>query len=74
MENNINDCKLFEGYKSVGLVSASVPNIVRYVDKLSEIRVITASDNSFLVFNHKLKLVETCNYLFIYLFLIIIII
>ncbi len=61
MSNNINSCKLFEGFKSVGLVSDSIPVIIRYIDKLSEIRVITASNNSFLVFNNKLKLIETCN-------------
>jgi hypothetical protein len=52
--------KLFEGYKSVGLVSTHVPHIVRYIDKLSQTRVITVSNNTFLVFNHKLKLIETC--------------
>ena len=57
----VKSSRIFEGFKSVGFVSAHVPHIVRYVDKLSEIRVITACNNSFLVFNNKLKLIETCK-------------
>ncbi|CAG2105478.1 unnamed protein product, partial [Medioppia subpectinata] len=52
--------RIFEGVKSVGLVSTHIPHIVRYIDKLSQIKVITVSNNTFLVFNNKLKLIETC--------------
>lgn len=52
--------RLFEGFKSVGFVSTHIPHIVRYIDRLDQIRVITASNNCFLVFNNKLKLIETC--------------
>ncbi|XP_054162856.1 WD repeat-containing protein 36-like [Oppia nitens] len=52
--------QIFEGYKSVGLVSGSVAHMVRYVDKLHERRVVTVCGNTFLTFNDRLRLIETC--------------
>ena len=54
--------RLFEGYRSIGLVSSDVPHLVRYVDKINKLQIITAVGRSFLVFNEKLRLVETCKY------------
>lgn len=54
--------KLFEGYKAIGLISSSVHHLVRYIEKINKIQVVTAVDGSFLVFNEKLQLIETCKW------------
>ncbi|KAH9417088.1 WD repeat-containing protein 36 [Dermatophagoides pteronyssinus] len=51
---------LFEPYKCIGLVSSSVPHLIRYIEKLNKIQIVTAVGRSFLVFNEKLQLIETC--------------
>ncbi|KAH7645319.1 wd repeat-containing protein 36-like protein [Dermatophagoides farinae] len=59
MSNN-NSNRLFEPYKSIGLVSSNVPHLIRYIEKLNKIQIVTAVGRSFLVFNEKLQLIETC--------------
>lgn len=51
---------LFEGYKCLGLVSSSVPHLVRYIQNINKRHIITAVGRSFLVFNDRLQLIETC--------------
>ncbi|OTF78295.1 WD repeat-containing protein 36-like protein, partial [Euroglyphus maynei] len=52
--------RLFEPYKSIGLVSSTVPHLIRYIEKLNKIQIVSAVGRSFLVFNEKLQLIETC--------------
>ena len=58
---------LFEPYKCIGLVSSSVPHLIRYIEKLNKIQIVTAVGRSFLVFNEKLQLIETCMFCFCHL-------
>lgn len=71
MSNN-NSNRLFEPYKSIGLVSSNVPHLIRYIEKLNKIQIVTAVGRSFLVFNEKLQLIETCMYYNDYMAMIII--
>lgn len=52
--------RLFEGYRSLGLISSEVPALIRYIDKINKLQIVTAVGRSFLVFNEKLQLIETC--------------
>ena len=61
--------KIFEGYKSVGLITSGVPNIIRNIEKLSKVRIVTAASRCFLVYNNHLQLIETCKLLLIISFL-----
>lgn len=54
--------RLFEGYRSLGLVSSEVPHLIRYIERINKIQIISAVGPSFLVFNEKLQLVETCKF------------
>lgn len=60
MANPSQASRLFEGYRSLGLISSDVPHLIRYVETANKIQVITAVGRSFLVFNQKLQLLETC--------------
>lgn len=55
--------RLFEGYRSLGLISSEVPALIRYIDKINKLQIVTAVGRSFLVFNEKLQLIETCKFL-----------
>ncbi|KAF7495826.1 WD repeat-containing protein 36 [Sarcoptes scabiei] len=52
--------RLFEPYKLIGLVSSKVPHLIRYIEASDRIQIITAVGRSFLVFNDRLQLIETC--------------
>lgn len=57
-----NASKIFEGYKAVGLVARDKPFIVRYVEKLQDLRIVIPVGLYFHTYNSKLQLIETSLY------------
>ena len=66
--------RLFEGYKSIGFVSSSVPHLVRYIEKINKIQIVTVVGRCFLVFNEKLQLIETCMFFSCYKIILLLIV
>lgn len=57
--------KIFEGYKALGLVARDKPFIVRYVERLQDVRIVVPVGLYFHTYNSKLQLLETSEYVFI---------
>lgn len=55
--------KIFEGYKALGFVTNHVPFIIRYVQKLDDLRIVTCVGRSFHSYNSRLRLLETSKYI-----------
>lgn len=58
-----NASKIFEGYKALGMVSMDKPFIVRYIEKLEDLRIVIPVGRYFHTYNSKLQLLETSKYL-----------
>ena len=58
-----NASKIFEGYKALGFVTNNVPFIIRYVQKLEDLRIVTCTGRSFHSYNSRLRMLESCKLL-----------
>ena len=52
---------IFEGYKGIGLVTNDKPFLIRYIDKLDDLRIVTCVGKYFYVFNSKLSMIEASH-------------
>ena len=52
---------IFEGFKSIGMVTNDKPFLIRYIDKLDDLRIVTCVGKYFYVFNSKLTMIEASH-------------